>query len=71
LSNTIVAVDVLMSMMIEMRMMTKTILGRGSYLYYMFDKTNKTNTIAFEFLRYCTPKKITYFSIWRIIDRCM
>ena len=29
------------SMIIEMTKMTKTMLGRGNYLYYIYDKTKK------------------------------
>ena len=50
------------SMIIEM---TKTMLGRGNYLYYIYDKTNKTNQIFFGILLYSNRgyyifKQLTY-----------
>ena len=53
------------SMIIEMTKMTKTMLGRGNYLYYIYDKTKKTNQIFFGILLYSNRgyyifKQLTY-----------
>ena len=50
------------SMIIEMTKMTKTMLGRGNYLYYIYDKTKKKPERKIAFELYCNKTEGIIYS---------